>query len=571
MKLLTRQRIQKWSLAILAPIVFICGCELVFWLAGVHVQMYKGVIPTIEKYWIVYESGNETGFQRAIPRNYRYFPERLPNFVKNKPGNGLRVFVLGESTTQGFPLEIGAFSDWLQVRLSAMLPDKVVEVVNAGNAGWYSEQILALFEESLSLSPDCMIWMSGHNEALDTHVRSLQFEFRQPTIHWLKGKILNTRTATAISGLMREQRATVRVEADTEKGVLHDVLPLAKKHFRARLLRAAALAKKQHVPVIFCTMPKNVRDCAPTLSVHSEGVLKNAKLRELWNTSYRAGQEAHQRGDSMQALTLFAEAERIDPHPANLMYALAQVHDANASHALAREYYLRAVEQDGSSVRAQEWAESTIREVARESGSPLVDVEELFNRNGRLGLAGSEWIIDYAHPSFIGNEKIADALIPVLESTLNLSLRRELDIGSGRGRELLGINRYEGVLSDRAECLASIAPLVLSNTVNPLWHRVNERCHALLKRDPSDWEITCALAFLEVIAKDYTRARERIESAISQNYMALAGLYGYYKTEPAVSQILDQIGFNSEYLTSKLRPEDRRAIEQQVKNVTSRR
>ena len=52
-------------------------------------------------------------------------------FDKIKNENSFRVFVLGESSTQGFPFApLGPFSRYLQQRLEFVYPESKIEIVN---------------------------------------------------------------------------------------------------------------------------------------------------------------------------------------------------------------------------------------------------------------------------------------------------------------------------------------------------------------------------------------------------------------------------------------------------------
>src|SRR6185295_6821867 len=66
-------------------------------------------------------------------------------FLRVKPTHGLRIFVLGESTTGGFPYGYnGTFSRVVRDALADVLPDDTVEVVNLGIAATTS---YALYDE----------------------------------------------------------------------------------------------------------------------------------------------------------------------------------------------------------------------------------------------------------------------------------------------------------------------------------------------------------------------------------------------------------------------------------------
>jgi len=87
-------------------------------------------------------------------------------FRRDKPANGLRVFVVGESSVFGFPFgpEL-AFTRFLGDRLTAAFPDRTVEIVNAGVpaiGSWHVRRVVE--EEVVGYHPDVVVIYSGHND-----------------------------------------------------------------------------------------------------------------------------------------------------------------------------------------------------------------------------------------------------------------------------------------------------------------------------------------------------------------------------------------------------------------------
>ncbi|MDX6771103.1 MAG: GDSL-type esterase/lipase family protein, partial [Elusimicrobiota bacterium] len=83
---------------------------------------------------------------------------RLP-----KPRGLLRVFVVGGSIAalhQELPSDLGRL-------LAAALPDRTVEVINCGQAGYESEREERLARELVAYEPDLVVLMTGHNERDD--------------------------------------------------------------------------------------------------------------------------------------------------------------------------------------------------------------------------------------------------------------------------------------------------------------------------------------------------------------------------------------------------------------------
>ena len=102
----------------------------------------------------------------------RYFPGAaaapappVELFAADKPANGVRLFVMGESTTAGFPYpHNGTFSRVLQDVLRDALPQDSVEVVNLGIAATNSYTVADLAREVAAQQPDAVLIYAGHNE-----------------------------------------------------------------------------------------------------------------------------------------------------------------------------------------------------------------------------------------------------------------------------------------------------------------------------------------------------------------------------------------------------------------------
>jgi len=87
-------------------------------------------------------------------------------FPQRKPGNGLRIFVVGGSSAAGVPSgRDHSFSGWLERRLSDPLPAYPVEVVNAAVSGYGSRRVLGVVREIARYEPDLLIVHARHNES----------------------------------------------------------------------------------------------------------------------------------------------------------------------------------------------------------------------------------------------------------------------------------------------------------------------------------------------------------------------------------------------------------------------
>src|SRR6202035_3357538 len=86
-------------------------------------------------------------------------------FKKEKDPNTIRIFVLGESTTIGYPyFHNGSFHRWLQYRLTHTYPDKNFEIINLSLTAVNSYTVLGFAREVVNYEPDAILIYTGHNE-----------------------------------------------------------------------------------------------------------------------------------------------------------------------------------------------------------------------------------------------------------------------------------------------------------------------------------------------------------------------------------------------------------------------
>ena len=86
-------------------------------------------------------------------------------FLKHKPENGFRIFVLGSSTIYGFPYEPNLMATRiLHKRLQDAYPDKAIEVVNTSITAINSVTLKDFSGQLLKYEPDAILIYAGHNE-----------------------------------------------------------------------------------------------------------------------------------------------------------------------------------------------------------------------------------------------------------------------------------------------------------------------------------------------------------------------------------------------------------------------
>ena len=575
----------KLALVVISPLAFLSLTEAGLAIAGVNVERYDG-LEDDGAYWVPWPSeegadcangdavaaSGPPGFQRAFPRAYRKFPEKLPLFLRDKPSNGWRLFVLGESTVKGLPYEVGCFTDWVRLRATAMLPDRTVEVVNAGNAGWHASDIRLLLQECLEQQPDALVWMVGNNELVPDNVLALRDELDHPLGHALRCGVDGLRTTRWI----RERLPSLssrRVELfdrmhSEERPFIGAELPLVKQRFAELTAGAIADAQAAGVPIVLCTMARNLRDWAPSASCFAERLHAQPALRERWDEAYLTGLTALEpetgQPDPARALEELEHAAAIDDTPAKLHYALARAHDALGHDDAARASYRAALERENGPSRAQDWVEQTIRDVGAKAGVPVIDVQRRFDTAGRLGLAGNEFIWDGLHPNLRGHELIASMVLSALEQELHVPFDRSRDIARADGLERIGITAQAEQIGRAGEVLNLVKLALQAGDVNQTWKQAHDGCREVLKEDPGDYEIMGSLGLLEALAGRAETGRMKIEQAMEKNaYVKLSYLY-FWKTEPPYQKALAASGVNMAAAEATLTADQRKQLENRL-------
>lgn len=505
-----------------------------------EIPRYAGLPQGQSRYWVPYEEGGVVrGWQRSLPRNYKIFPEKNPVFVVHKPANGFRLFCLGESSVMGLPYEVGAFSEWLQVRLAAMMPGRTVEIVNAGNAGWHATEIRELLEESLDHKPDLFIWMVGHNEMVPQNVLNIRRELTNPArataTKWIRSLTITQGLSRIVPSLSAGRRENLHDRESFEGKPCATPAEVALIKFRYREAMEGAIldARAARVPMVVCTMPRNFREHPPGASTFSDNLLKDAALQDRWNHIYNNAVSFLQKGDLDAAGRMLDNAAQIDSTPAKLHFVYAQLHDALGETGRATEKYKLALESDGCPMRACDWVEDTIRATATALQTPLVDLDGIFNNAGKGGLAGSELICDNVHPNLAGHEAIANAILDVLEKSALVQFDRSLDLPPEITKKRLRIHEYDEFVTLKSECLANFRLVVQAGNVDALWTKTNVQIDKILTAKPEDWETQAALGVMEIMAGKNASGKERIEKAMaSDDYVRISHIFYYYCEEP---------------------------------------
>jgi len=325
----------------------------------------------------------------------RYFPggsfnpsPRKDLFLKVKPQNGYRIFVLGGSTTAGFPYGNNiTFPRILNRRLADTFPNRKIEVVNTAMTAINSYSQLDFMNEILAQQPDAILIYAGHNEfygALGVGSVESLGQIYGITLTYLRLQRLKVfclvrdviGSIRQIIGLKKKMNYTddpmatimARIVKDKEITLDSQIYERGKRQFRNNLLRIFKRTRRAKIPVIISELVSNTRDQEPFVS------LATAKFPA-----------------------------------ASSMYAKARTLEQEGNYDLARKAYYLAKDLDALRFRATEEFNEIIHELANEFDIPVVPMKQYFEENSPHGMIGNNLICDHLHPTIDGYFLMADA------------------------------------------------------------------------------------------------------------------------------------------------------------------
>jgi len=361
------------------PVLFFVLLE-----TGLRIADYRGnldlfIVPEVFDGRIVVPNPEFTG-------RYFFNVRTMPNpssdtFLAVKPENGYRVFVMGGSTTNGYPYGYNAtFSRVFRDMLQDTAPDRYVEVVNVATSAINTYTLYDQVDEILAFEPDLILIYSGHNEYygalgvgssetfgafpgfIRTYLRLQRYKtfllIRDGITHfsaWLGN--LRGRDAIPITGtLMERMVGQQQIPLD---GRLYE---LGKLQYQSNLNAIIKKFERRNVPVMIGSLTSNLKDQKPFISVPFE---KHPPADEVFK----------------RALT----------------YYQSETFEA------ALEDFIYARDLDALRFRAPSSFNSLIREITdRSPNVHYVPIKEAFLEASEHGIIGFNLMLEHLHPNYTG-------------------------------------------------------------------------------------------------------------------------------------------------------------------------
>jgi len=415
------------SVALLSPVAFLLLVELVLRLAGYGLPA---------GFFIRYRANDSTVYvanrdycRHFVPKALSRAPEAAA--LRPKDSKTMRIFVLGGSAAFGDPDPAFGFCRQLQVLLNEYAASVSFEVVNAAVTSMNSHVARRIARDCLAHKPDAFIIFMGNNEvvgpygpptlparlyASDTVIDLSIAAKRQTRL----GQLIDRAIQAIHAGGGPEKRwqgmeafLANQIERDDPK------LQSCYRHFATNLRDIIKTAHDCGAQTVLCTVPTNIRSCAPFGSAHAEGLTEEQIAS--WDRHFQQGRRRQHLGDFQGALQAYAEARAIDADYADLLFSIGTCDMALDRVEAAKEAFLAARDCDTLRFRADTSIDRAIRDVARTStgkGVTLLDLNGHLAAATEEGLLGESLLVDHVHLNFRGNFLAACAAMDVLRTVL---------------------------------------------------------------------------------------------------------------------------------------------------------
>jgi lysophospholipase L1-like esterase len=379
-----------YIIALLIPVLFFTSAELFLRVVSYGYSIPQWIHPSdhYPDYIVLNHDITKRYFQNmsGIPSpTYDGFSE-----IKRK--NTFRVFVMGGSTTAGFPYTInGSFSRYIRHYLQIKYPKMNIEVINLGISAVNSYTVRDLMPGVIEKEPDLVIIYAGHNEyygALgvgsaeflgtarslvnfliavnDYRVVQLMRNIIQSVGSLFAESNGNKSDQTLMSRMVNKQRIPYQSDLyydglDQFNGNLHDIMTMLQEH---------------NIPVILSTVTSNLKDQPPFISVDT-GNFPPA------DSVFNRAQKIYSEGDFERAASLFLQSKDLDA--------------------------LR--------FRAPDSLNAIIMTIGNEFAVPVVFMDSIFRKRSKNKITGNDLFIDHVHPTINGYRLMGSAFVEKMEKT----------------------------------------------------------------------------------------------------------------------------------------------------------
>jgi len=326
-------------------------------------------------------------------------------FRKKKAPETFRVFVLGESTTLGFPyMGSASFDRWLFYRLMHTFPDRTFEIVNVSLTAVNSYTVLGFAKEIVNYEPDAVMIYCGQNEyygALGVGSSSQLGNHRAliQSILYLRSFRVVQLMENGYSGIRKLIKGNVVDKSETlmKRMAAKQEIPFQSalykrgiEQFQRNMEDLCNLMFKKKIPVFISNLVSNEKDLTPFISSRKD-------------TASSAIFQYHLAGKALK----------------------------DGDYATAKRLFILAKELDMLRFRAPDTLNDIIAGFPHKyPGIYMVDTKKLFEKHSPHGIIGNETLLEHVHPNIYGYSLLSDAFYQSIKQhrLLPINLQNEISL-----------------------------------------------------------------------------------------------------------------------------------------------
>ncbi|HMH33792.1 MAG TPA: hypothetical protein VK543_12220 [Puia sp.] len=378
-------------------------------------------------------------------------------FRKVKEKSTLRIFVLGESTTIGYPyFHNGSFHRWLLYRLMHEFPDRPFEVINLSLTAVNSYTVLGFAKELVKYQPDAVLIYSGHNEYYGTlgvgstnrvgghpWVIKLVLRLRElRTVQWLTHLLEHAKHSSNPMEEYAGQTLMQRMVADQQIPYGSTLYKKGIEQFMSNIDETLSLFNKDNIPVFVSNLVSNEIDLKPFVSIPPDSIQFSG-----FNKNFRSGVMAFNQGDWENATRWLKSADQIYHGHALCNYYLGKLACQRRDYSQAKAYLTRAKDLDGLRFRAPAEINNAITKLcSKYKFAHLVDTKAAFDSGSLNHIIGEGLMLEHVHPNLKGYAIMSDAFYEALKSSRIIPTAKENEMTFSKLVQAMPVTSVDSLL-----------------------------------------------------------------------------------------------------------------------------
>lgn len=394
----------------------------------------------------LYLTPNSLFMAQYMTKNNVTVPECPPFYFPAEKGSSVfRIYVIGESTSQGFPYsKTEAFPYRMGQMLNSLELGKKAEVINFSMSAVNSHIGLVLAKEAVKYPPDLVIIYFGHNEFIGiggaAEFNSIGFQ-----INTLLSQLrIYQLIKEAVSGFGNQERNDLMTEMARKQGIIYgsDLYRKTVSDFSNNYEGMIKLFQSRGIPVIACGTAANLKDFPPVMG----GFLQSNTGPDLEMIINK-----NPKGPDKEKL------DAVIKNNAGACFMAGKLFLKNKNTQLARFYFRKACDLDSLRFRASSEIQAAVSSLAQKYGCLYIDMQAILDGFDRDGISGDALILEHVHPTLesagIMAEKLADMIIsnyfkmmpPVKYNITLYSTLVEKESAAGKLRNLFSVYPFTAV------------------------------------------------------------------------------------------------------------------------------